>query len=74
MLERTVLVEILYFEGLREILAEEMRGAGLEGFAVAHHGLDRVGEVGAGELFGVGFDAGDDRNCRLVYGEIRVNV
>ena len=58
MLLLAVLVEIFYFEGLREILAEEMRCAGLQGLAVAHHGFDGIGVIGAGKFFGVGFFPG----------------
>ncbi len=74
MLLHAGLIEVLHFKGLREILTEEMRRARLQGFAVAHHGFDGIGDVCACEFFGVGFLAGDYRDCGFVYGEVRVDV
>ena len=44
-------------EGLGEVLAQLVRGAHLEGLAVAHEGLDREGVQGPGEALGLGLDA-----------------
>src|ERR1700719_134349 len=74
MLELAALVQIADLESLCEILAEEMRGAGLQRFAVGHHGFDGIGDVRARELFGVGFSAGDYGNGGVVDGEIGVDV
>ena len=67
-------VEIADGEGLGEILAEIVRSARLQRFAVAHHGLDGVGLVGAGETLGRGLAAGDDRDRRFIHGEVGVDV
>ena len=40
--------------GPGELVAEIMAGAGLQGLAVLHHGLDGIGSLGAGELLLVG--------------------
>lgn len=45
--------------GFGEVLAEEVGGAGLDGFAVLDHGFDGEGADGAGEAFVFGFFAGD---------------
>src|SRR5713226_9046019 len=74
MLELAVLVEVAHLEGLCEILTEEMRGAGLQSFAVAHHGFDGIRDVSAGEFFSVGFLAGDYGNSGIIDSEIGVDV
>ena len=74
MLQLAVLVEVLDLEGLREILPQEVRSARLQRFAVAHHGFDGIGDVGAGKFFGVGLFAGDHRDGGIVDGEVGVDV
>ena len=74
MLQHATFIEVADFEGLREILAEIVGGAGLERFAVAHHGFDGEGLVGAGETLGVGFAAGDHRDGGFLHCEIRIDV
>ena len=46
-----LLVLELDVAGLREILAEVVRGAGLEGLPVLHHRFDAERVDGAGEAF-----------------------
>ena len=60
--------------GACEVLPEEVRGAGLERFAVLHHGLDAKGVLGPGEAFAVGLAAFDDGHGHVVLGEVGVNV
>ncbi|MDB6071604.1 MAG: hypothetical protein JWL81_2775, partial [Verrucomicrobiales bacterium] len=55
--------------GFGEVLAEEVAGARLDGFAVLHHGLDAQGAFRAGEAFALGFFTGDDGECEVVAGE-----
>ena len=47
---------------LREMGAQEMRGAGLQRLAVLHHGFDGIGGDGAGEAFVLWLLAGDHRH------------
>ena len=46
----------------------------LQRLAVAHHGFDRIGLVGAGEALGLRLAPGNHRNGRFVHGEIGVDV
>ena len=61
-------------EDLGEVLAEVVRGAGLQGVAVLHQRLDRVGHVGAGELLGVALRPGVHRHGQLGLGEVAVDL
>ena len=67
-------VRVLDAEGLGEVGAEEVRGAGLQRLAVAHHALDGVGPYRAGEPLPRGLLALDDRDRRDVAGERLVEV
>ena len=51
-----------------------MRGAGLQGFSVLHHGFNAVSIEGAGEAFGLGLVADDHRHGHELAGELRVHV
>ena len=62
------------FESLREILAEIVRSAGLQRFAIAHHRFDGKCFVGAREPLGVRLFSGDHGHGCLAHGEIRVDV
>ncbi|MEZ5207167.1 MAG: hypothetical protein R2690_09375 [Acidimicrobiales bacterium] len=58
--------------GLREVLAQEVRRAGLQGLAVLHHRLDRVRPLGAGEAFARRLLADDHRHGEVVDDEAAV--
>src|SRR5271156_4317326 len=73
-LQHAAFIEVANFERFREVLAEIVGGAGLQRFAVAHHGFDGEGLVGAGETLGVGFASGNYRDGGFLPGEIRVDV
>ncbi len=60
-----ILVEIFDLERFGEILAEVVRRSGLQRLAVAHHGFDGIGVVGAGESLGVGLSARESREWPL---------
>ena len=51
-----------------------MAGAGLEGLAVLHHGLDGIGGLGASELFLVGFAALDHGHGQGIPAEVGIAV
>ena len=51
-----------------------MRRARLQSLTVSHHGFDGIGDVGAGEFFGVGFFAGDYRDGGIGDREVGVDV
>src|SRR5262249_37577666 len=55
--------------GLGKILPQEMRGAGLNGLAILHHGLDAERFYRAGESFRFALLAGDDGQCEKVAGK-----
>ena len=74
MLQDTALVEVTNLEGFREILAEIVRSAGLEGLAVAHHGFDRKGLIRSGETLGIGLAARDDGDGGFVHCKVGVDV
>jgi hypothetical protein len=74
MLQLAVLIEVANLESLSKILAEKVRSAGLQSLAVAHHGFDGIGDVGAGEFLGVGFLPGDYGNSGIVHRKIGVDV
>ena len=73
-LQLVVLVRKLDAERAGEAVAEVVAGAGLQGLAVMHEGLDRVGRLGAGEFLLVRLAAADDRDCQEVLQEIRIDV
>ena len=73
-LELVLGVEELDFEGFGEVLSEEVGGAGLQGFAVLHHGFDAVGVEGTGEAFVGRFYAFDDGHGHPVLGEVGIDV
>ena len=74
MLDGVVLVGEGDVERLGEVLAEVVRGAGLERAAILHHGLDAVGAQRAGELLLLGLEAADHRHGHLALGEIGVDI
>ena len=59
--------------GFRKILAEIMRGACLQGFAVLHHGFNAQGFDSAGEAFPWGFLAGNDRQRQRIFGTLLID-
>ena len=61
-------------KALAKFWPEIVRRARLQRFAVAHHGFDRVGLVGAGETLGGRLAAGNHRNGRFVHGEVGVDI
>ncbi len=61
-------------EGLAEVLAEIVAGAGLQGLAVLHHRLDAEGLERARELLVVGLLAADHRHRQHLFGEVAVDV
>ena len=60
--------------GLRKVLAEEVRRAGLQRFAILHHRFDAVGADRAGESLAGGLLTFDDRHRHVVLGEVGVDV
>ena len=58
--------------GPGELVAEVVRGGGLQRLAVLHHGLHGVGGLSTGKLFLVGLAAGDHRNGQSVLAEIGI--
>src|SRR5436190_214506 len=63
-------IEVFHFKRLREVLSQKVRGSRLQRFPVAHHRLDRIGEVRAGEFFRIRFCAGDHWNRGIVHRRI----
>ena len=61
-------------EGLGEVLAEEVAGAGLQRFGVADHGLAGVGVERAGETLALGLDALDDGQRHVFLHDFGVDV
>ena len=72
--ELAFLAQILDVVGHREVGAEVVGGASLQGLTVLHHGLDGVGGPGAGELFLFGLLAAEHRHGQLLLGKIAVDV
>jgi hypothetical protein len=72
MLAHVVAVEELDAGRAREVLAQHVAGTGLEGPPVAHHGLDGVRVVGAGEGLGRALGAGDDGDGQPFLGHLAV--
>ena len=70
----TLLVLELDVAGLGEVLAEVVRGAGLEGLAILHHRFDAERVDGAGETFALGLTALDDRHRHVVLGEVGIHL
>ena len=60
--------------GLGKILTEEMRGSGLNGFAVLNHRLDAISAKRAGEAFALAFLAGENRQRQKVPRECLINA
>ena len=60
-------------EGLGEVLAQEVGGAGLQGLAILHEGFDAVGVLGACEALALGLHPLDDGHRHEVLGEVRVD-
>ena len=69
-----VLVDELYVEGLGKVLAQEVRRAALQGFAVLHHGLDGIGVQRAGKAFVGRLDTLDDGHGHVLLGKVRVDI
>ena len=61
-------------EGLGEVLTEVVRGAGLQGATILHHGFDAVGAQRAGELLFFGFQTADDGHSHHLFDEVSVDV
>ncbi len=72
--ELPFLVLELHVEGLAEVLAQVVAGAGLQRQAVLHHGLDGVAAQRAGELFGSRLHALDHRHGHDVFGHLGVDI
>ena len=68
-----LLVRKRHVERLGEVLAQEMGGAGLKGFAVLHERLDAVRVFGAREALALGFHAFDNGHRHEVLREVRVD-
>ena len=60
--------------GLCEVVAEVVAGAGLEGAAVVHQGLDGVGRDGTCKFLLVGLSALDGGDGQILRAEIRIDV
>ena len=69
-----LLIEEFDLLGPGKILPEEVRRAGLQRFAVLHHGFDAVGVHRAGKAFAGRLFAFDDRHGHVVLREGRVDV
>jgi hypothetical protein len=69
-----VLIDELDLVGLGEVLAEVVRGAGLQGLAVTHEGLDGVSAGGARELLGVALRAEVHGHGQNVLGHLAVHL
>ena len=74
MAQRAVLVLELDARRLGEVLAEEVRRAGLQRLAVLHHRLDAVGADRAGEPLALGLLALDHRDGEPALGEVGVDA
>jgi hypothetical protein len=61
-------------ERLREVLAEVVRRAGLQGAAVAHQRFDRIGAKRARELLALALDPFDDRHGQHRFRDAGVQV
>ena len=73
-LARALLVLVGDVEDLREVLAEVVRGAGLQRVAVLHQRLDRVRHLGAGELLRIALRPRVDRHGQLGLDEVPVDL
>ena len=69
-----VLIRIENVERLGKAVAEEVGRARLQGLAVVHHALDRIGRLGAVELFLVGLLAARDRHGQHVLAEVGIHI
>ena len=57
-----------------EILTEEVRGSGLDGFAVLHHRLDAIGAFGTGEALAFALLSAENRHGKEVASELLINT
>ena len=73
-LQHAGLIEVANLEGFREILPQVVRSAELQRLSVAHHGFQRIRDVGPGELLGVRLSPRDHGNRGFAHREIRVDV
>ena len=64
----------LHIERLAEVLAQVVTGAGLQGKAILHHGLNAVGLQRSGELLRLRFQALDHRHGHHILGDFGVHV
>ncbi len=71
---RVVLVEEFDVERAREVLPQEVAGAGLQRLAILHHRLDRVAGDGPGELLALALATGEHGDRGLVHRKIRVDA
>ena len=69
-----LLVRERHVERLGEVLAQEVGGAGLQGFAVLHERLDAVRVLGAREALALGLHALDDGHRHEVLREVGVDL
>lgn len=69
-----VLVLEHHIKGFGEVLAKVVGGAGLEGFAVGHDVFAGGSVDGAGELFGLGFEAFDHGDGHQFFVSFSVEV
>ena len=69
-----LLVRERHVEGLRKVLAQEVRGAGLQGFAILHKRLDAVRILCTRETLALGLHALDDGHRHEILREVRVDL
>ena len=71
--ELTVFVEIFDLKRGREVLSEIVRSAGLQGFAVKHHGFHRVGVNRACEFLFFGLLTDKNVDCKHVLHKLAIH-
>ena len=69
-----LVVEELHLESLGEVLPQEVAGAGLEGLAVLHHGLDAEGVERTGKTLVGALMALDDGHGHILLGKLGIHI
>ena len=66
--------QVLHVKGHGEVGAEVVRGAGLQGLAILHHGLDRIGRPGTGKFFLLALLPGEYRDGQHILADLAVDI
>ena len=67
-------IQVLHIEALREVRAKIVAGRRLQGFAIAHHSLNRIGAQRAGKFLVFALASRYHRNGKVFFSEGAIDL